>query len=70
MQDIRDAILSGDRSEQTYASLTLPETYRGVTVHKDEVDLFEGVESRDKARSGKAAELATRPCHCRLLSLA
>ena len=48
MQDIRDAILSGDRTEQTYAALTLPESYRGVTVHKDEVDLFEGLESRDK----------------------
>src|SRR5689334_7923216 len=48
MQDIRDAILSGDRTEQTYAALPLPATYRGVTVHKDEVDLFEGLETRDK----------------------
>src|SRR5580704_4262586 len=29
-----------------------------------------GVESRDKARSGQAAKLSTRPCHCRLLSFA
>ncbi len=48
MKDIRDAILSGDRTEQTYAALPLPESYRGVTVHKDEVDLFEGLETRDK----------------------
>lgn len=48
MQAIRDAILSGDRSEQTYANLEIPKTYRGATVHKDEVDMFEGIESRDK----------------------
>jgi crotonyl-CoA reductase len=48
MQAIRDAILSGDRSEQTYANLEIPETYRGATVHKDEVDMFEGMESREK----------------------
>jgi crotonyl-CoA reductase len=48
MQSIRDAILSGDRSEQTYSALTIPESYRAVTVHKDEVAMFEGVASRDK----------------------
>jgi crotonyl-CoA reductase len=48
MQSIRDAILSGDRSEDTYANLQIPESYRAVTVHKDEVDMFEGVASRDK----------------------
>ncbi|HEV7146649.1 MAG TPA: alcohol dehydrogenase catalytic domain-containing protein, partial [Pedococcus sp.] len=48
MQDIRDAILSGDRTQETYAGLAIPESYRAVTVHKDEVDLFEGLESRDK----------------------
>ncbi len=48
MQAIRDAILSGDRSEGTYATIELPETYRGATVHKDEVTMFEGLESKDK----------------------
>jgi crotonyl-CoA reductase len=48
MKSIRDAILSGDRSEATYSALPIPESYRAVTVHKDEVDMFEGVESRDK----------------------
>ncbi|MEV5721979.1 crotonyl-CoA carboxylase/reductase, partial [Amycolatopsis mediterranei] len=33
---------------QAAASLPLPESYRGVTVHADEVDMFEGLESRDK----------------------
>lgn len=48
MKSIRDAILSGDRSEATYSALTIPESYRAVTVHKDEVEMFEGVASRDK----------------------
>ena len=48
MQEIRDAILSGDRSQETYAGLAVPESYRAVTVHKDEVDMFEGLASRDK----------------------
>ena len=48
MQNILDAIMSGDRSADTYANLSLPETYRAITVHKDEVDMFEGQASRDK----------------------
>jgi crotonyl-CoA reductase len=48
MQAIRDAILSGDRSPETYSALEIPTTYRAVTVHKDEVDLFAGMASRDK----------------------
>ena len=48
MQNILDAILAGDTSAEDFASLTLPETYRAVTVHKDDVDMFEGLESRDK----------------------
>ncbi|HYN29657.1 MAG TPA: crotonyl-CoA carboxylase/reductase [Dermatophilaceae bacterium] len=48
MQQIREAILSGDRSQDTYEGLTVPESYRGVTVHKDEVGMFEGMPSREK----------------------
>ncbi len=48
MDQIRDAILSGDRSQQTYAGLTVPQTYRGATVHKDDVEMFAGLASRDK----------------------
>ena len=48
MQHILDAILAGDTSSAEYAALDLPASYRGVTVHKDEVDMFEGVESADK----------------------
>ncbi|MEO7449007.1 MAG: crotonyl-CoA carboxylase/reductase, partial [Humibacillus sp.] len=48
MQAIREAILSGDRSQETYSGLEIPPTYRGATVHKDEVTMFEGLASRDK----------------------
>src|SRR3954468_4352517 len=48
MQAIRDAILSGDRSQETYAAIGIPSTYRGATVHKDEVGMFEGIATRDK----------------------
>ena len=48
MQQILDAILAGDTAPEDYASIALPETYKGITVHKDEVDMFEGLSSRDK----------------------
>ena len=48
MQAIRDAILSGDRSQETFSTLAIPEAYRGATVHKDEVGMFEGLATRDK----------------------
>ncbi len=48
MQNILDAILAGDTSSEEYAALELPETYKAITVHKEDVDMFEGMESRDK----------------------
>jgi crotonyl-CoA reductase len=48
MDQIREAILSGDRTEQTYAGIEVPKTYRAATVHKDEALMFEGLASRDK----------------------
>ncbi len=46
MQKILDAILAGDF--QAVGSLDVPESYQGITVHKDETDMFAGLESRDK----------------------
>src|SRR5437867_4468601 len=48
MQQILDAILAGDTSAEDFANLTIPESYRAVTVHKDDVDMFDGMETRDK----------------------
>jgi hypothetical protein len=43
---ILDAIMAGDASTEGFVNLELPESYRAVTVHKDEVDEFEGLPSR------------------------
>ena len=48
MQHILDAIMAGDTSAEDFAALDLPESYRAVTVHKDEVDMFEGQPSKEK----------------------
>jgi crotonyl-CoA reductase len=48
VKNILDAILAGDTSPEDFAALELPETYRAVTVHKDEADMFEGLDSREK----------------------
>ncbi|MGH8838610.1 MAG: crotonyl-CoA carboxylase/reductase [Jiangellaceae bacterium] len=48
MQDILDAIVSGDASASDFRALPVPESYRAVTVHKDETDLFAGMATPDK----------------------
>ena len=46
MEQIRDAIVSGAGDE--IGVLPLPESYRGVTVHKDEAEMFAGMATQDK----------------------
>jgi len=48
VQQILDAILAGDTPADAFAALDVPDHYRAVTVHKDEVDMFEGVPTREK----------------------
>ena len=36
------------RPPQDYAALPVPESYRGITVRRDETDMFEGLASADK----------------------
>jgi len=48
VQPILDAILAGDTSGEEFGNLAVPQSYRAVTVHKDEVDMFAGLESKDK----------------------
>jgi crotonyl-CoA reductase len=48
MDEIRDAIMAGERSAAAWQALSVPESYRAVTVHRDEESLFEGLASRDK----------------------
>ncbi|MFJ8601759.1 alcohol dehydrogenase catalytic domain-containing protein, partial [Streptomyces shenzhenensis] len=48
MKDILAAIQSPDAVSADFAALPLPESYRAITVHKDETDLFDGLATRDK----------------------
>jgi crotonyl-CoA reductase len=48
VQHILDAIMAGDTADDDFANLELPESYRAVTVHKDEIGMFDGMEPRDK----------------------
>jgi crotonyl-CoA reductase len=48
VQHILDAILSDDTSAEDFANLTVPESYRAALVRKDEVDMFEGMSSKEK----------------------
>ena len=48
MKQILDAILAGDTAAEDFAALEIPQSYKAVTVHKDEVDMFEGLATRDK----------------------
>ena len=47
MQPILEAIL-GDASGDELAALPLPESYRAMVVRKDEVGMFEGMDSAAK----------------------
>jgi crotonyl-CoA reductase len=48
VQQILDAIMSGTATAEDFAALEVPASYRAATVHKDEVELFEGMESKEK----------------------
>ncbi|MCU1685088.1 MAG: ccrA [Amycolatopsis sp.] len=46
LSEIQQAILSGNLD--ALGSLPVPESYRGITVRADEVEMFDGLESKDK----------------------
>ena len=48
MQQILDAILAGDTSPEDFANLQVPDHYRAALVRKDEVEMFEGIPSKEK----------------------
>lgn len=47
MQQVLDAVLAGASAEE-FAAIPVPESYRAVTIHKDEQEMFEGVPSAQK----------------------
>ncbi|MBM3686728.1 MAG: crotonyl-CoA carboxylase/reductase [Actinobacteria bacterium] len=48
MDQIRDAIVSGSAAPGDFASMPIPESYRALTVHKDEQEMFAGMAASDK----------------------
>ncbi|HUS60579.1 MAG TPA: crotonyl-CoA carboxylase/reductase, partial [Acidimicrobiales bacterium] len=48
MKHILDAIQAGDTPGEEFAAIEIPESYQGITVHKDEVDMFEGMPTKEK----------------------
>jgi len=48
VKKILDAILTGDATAEDFEALELPDSYRAVTVHKDEATMFDGLDSADK----------------------
>jgi crotonyl-CoA reductase len=61
MKQILDAILSGQATRDDITALPVPASYRAITVHKDETDLFADLPSREKdpRRSLHLDEVAT-----------
>ena len=62
---ILEAIQSGDATSDDFAHLELPESYRAVTVHKDEVDMFEGLAAEGEGPPQVAARRGGRPPRAR-----
>jgi crotonyl-CoA reductase len=48
MKAVLDAILDDESTAADFASLAVPDSYTGVTVHKDEAAMFEGLAIPDK----------------------
>ena len=48
MERIREAIVSGTARPGDFASLEVPDSYRAVTLHKDEQEMFAGVPTWEK----------------------
>jgi crotonyl-CoA reductase len=48
VKEILEAILAGDTPSEEFASMPIPQEYRGVTVRKDETEMFDGLTTRDK----------------------
>jgi crotonyl-CoA reductase len=48
VQQILDAITAGTATAEDFAAMPIPPSYRAATVHRDEVGLFEGMDSQEK----------------------
>jgi crotonyl-CoA reductase len=48
VNEVLSAILSAEAGAADFAALPLPESYRAITVHKDETEMFTGLDRADK----------------------
>ena len=48
MTALLDALVAGDATSADITALPLPESYRAITVHKDEESMFDGLTTKDK----------------------
>lgn len=48
MQNILDAIIAGDTPAEDFATIDIGESYRAITIHKDEEAMFDGIDSQQK----------------------
>src|SRR5882672_2648103 len=48
MQNILEAVLTDGIRAEDLANLPLPASYRGLTIHQDEIGMFDGMATRDK----------------------
>jgi crotonyl-CoA reductase len=48
VKQILEAILAGDTPAEEFGRLDVPEHYRGITVHADDVTMFEGLGTKEK----------------------
>jgi crotonyl-CoA reductase len=61
VKEILEAILAGDTPAEEFAGLPVPEAYRAVTVHADEIEMFADLPTREKdpRRSLHVEDVAT-----------
>jgi crotonyl-CoA reductase len=48
VKQVLEAILAGDTPSEDFAALPVPESYAGITVHRDDVDMFAGLPASEK----------------------
>ncbi len=65
VQNILEAIQSGNATSEDFASLELPESYRAAFVKKDEVDMFEGLAAQGEGPAQVAARRRRRAARAR-----
>ena len=62
MKEILDAILARDTPAEGFAALPVPQSYLAVTVHRDEQEMFAGMQSADNVELSDRFGIARGCC--------